>query len=60
MSEYIARIRHVKLEDLRLNDLSDEENPVQIDNETMTSANLKFCGQKLLESEYTCSTSTPP
>ena len=42
----------MKSEDLRLCDLSDEKNPVHLDDETMTSANLKF--QKLLvESEYT-------
>ena len=53
--EYIARILHVKSEDLRLCNLSDEKNPVHLDDETMTSANFKF--QKLLvESEYTCST----
>ena len=64
MSEHIERILRVKSEDLRLYDLSDEENPVHL-GKTMTSANLKFCdGQKLLvESEYTCSTityCTPP
>ena len=49
MSEYIERILHVNSEDLRLYDLSDEENPAHLDNETMTIANLKFCdGQKLL------------
>ena len=56
MSEYIEGI--LQSEDLRLYDLSDEENPVHLDNETMTLANLKFCdGQKLLvEGEFTCST----
>ena len=55
MSEYIEKILHVKSEDLRLYNLSDEENPVHLDNETMTVSDLKFCdGQKLLvESEYT-------
>ena len=49
MSEYIERILHVKSEDLRLYDLSDEENPVLLDNETMTIDDLKFSdGQKLL------------
>ena len=50
---------HVKLENVRLYDLSDEENPVHLD-ETMTIANLKFCnGQTLLvESESTCSNIT--
>ena len=53
MSEYIERVLHVKSEDLRLYDLSDEENPVHLDNETMKIADLKFSdGQKLLvESE---------
>ena len=47
MSEYVERILHVKSEDLRLYDLSAEEYPVHLDNETMTIANLKFCdGQK--------------
>ena len=43
----------MKSEDLKLYDLSDEENLVHLD-ETMTIANLKFCdGQKILvESEY--------
>ena len=47
MSEYIERILHVKSEDLNL---SGEENPVPLDNETMTIASLKFCdGQKTRE-----------
>ena len=54
MSEYIEKVLHVKSEDLRLYSLSNEENPVHLDDETMTIADLKFTdGQKLLlESEY--------
>ena len=54
MSEYIEKVLHVKSEDLRLYSLSNEENPVHLDDETMTVADLKFTdGQKLLlESEY--------
>ena len=49
MSEYIEKVLHVKSEDLRLYDLSDEENPVHLDDETKTMGDLKFTdGQKLL------------
>ena len=49
MSEYIEKVLHVKSEDLRLYDLSDEGNPVLLDNETMTIADLKFTdGQNIL------------
>ena len=58
MSEYIEKVLHVKSEDLRLYDLSDEENPVLLDDENRTVNDLKFTdGQKLLvESErmYAC------
>ena len=55
MCEYIEKVLHVKPEDLRLYDLSDEENPVHLDNEALTVGNLYFTdGQKLLvESECT-------
>ena len=49
MSSYIEKVLHVKSEDLRLYNLSDEENPVHLDNENMTVADLKFAdNQKLL------------
>ncbi|CAI8055038.1 hypothetical protein GBAR_LOCUS30033 [Geodia barretti] len=49
MSEYIEKVLHVKSEDLRLYDLTDEENPVHLDNETRTVEDLTFTdGQKLL------------
>ena len=53
MSEYVEKVLHVKSEDLRLYDLTDEENPVHLDNEGLTVAELQFRdGQKLLvESE---------
>ena len=53
MCEYIEKVLHVKSEDLRLYNLTDEEDPVHLDDETKTVADLQFSdGQKLLvESE---------
>ena len=53
MCEYIEKVLHVKSEDLRLYNLTDEEDPVHLDDETKTVADLQFIdGQKLLvESE---------
>ena len=55
MSEYIEKVLHVKSEDLRLYDLTDEENPVHLDNETRTVEDLVFTdGQKLLIESNQC------
>ena len=55
MSEYIEKVLHVKSEDLRLYDLTDEENPVHLDNETRTVEDLTFTdGQKLLIESKQC------